>query len=571
MNKSFETTFITQTFEKKPFEATPAQNFFTKWCEINDSIVPKFISREDWQQRGIQSILEKNDQGKQTLFLPKDLHLWEMMDIIKTVDHDTFSWNYEKREKKANQIQTLGVIFEKAGVYLSEYLPSINEDNGKSIAEDIAHKFYEYGLSLQAKERKTTDIPEKLSLTKEDKTKLDEWFLGRDAYQKRFARLGNNPSEDQIEDTRKSLLQVYFNALGREGYKGNKEKLWETKVGPMQYLQDKTRNQITKEFETPEREMKTTIFIRGMEKLVTEMKEVGWKKAINSFLKIIGLDQILEQRKLYDTLQIDKLKQELEDIRKTENIAKISAKELEIAKKIQKKVSSFPYKSTNNGSGAEHPSTMIETQFINCVGASILGGGLLDKVGIKYLPARLPNHAATVLITSDGKVRWQEFTPWWAMWNYKHIQDKDITGKNKDGQTLTVSDIVAFANNPRDGDIRFEINRWWYNLNMLEVNIPNRYIYLGNPENNLQSFILSNTGNSLREIGRYEEAIEAYKQTISIDPKFEDTIYNLGLLYKKMNQYENAIETFTRHNEIINNPNNEWVKRAKKMIIEMKS
>ncbi len=91
-------------------------------------------------------------------------------------------------------------------------------------------------------------------------------------YQKRLARLGENPTEEQREETRKKLISVYFKALGREGYKADGEKPWETKVGPMQHLQSRTSRQITKAIETPEREMKTAIFRRGLEKLVTEMK-----------------------------------------------------------------------------------------------------------------------------------------------------------------------------------------------------------------------------------------------------------------------------------------------------------
>jgi len=569
MENSFETNFIPQTVEKSPFADTPAQNFFAEWCRINDSITPEFISRKDWQQKGVLGILEKNDSGKQTIFLLTDLHLWEIMDVIKIVDYDTLARNPEKREERANRIQELGVTFEKAGLYLSEYLSALDEDNGRPIAQDIAREFYQYGLSLQDKEQKTVDIPEKLSLSEEDKTKLDKWFLGRDVYQKRLARLVENPSENQIEDTRKKLLQVYFKALGREGYKANGEKPWETRVGPMQHLQDRTRKQITKAVETPEREMKTAIFRRGMEKLVTDMKEVGWRKAVNDLLKKIGFDPLLEQRKLYDTLRIDELKQELEEVRRTGNITKISAKELEIAKKIQKAVSSFPYKSTDGGSGSDHPSKMVETQFINCVGSSILGGGLFDEVGIRYLHADLPKHSATVLITSDGKVRWQELTPGGAWWNYKEIQDKDVTGINNNRQPLTVADIVAFANNPSDEGIRFEINRWWYNLNMGKIKIPSRYIGLFKSEVSLQCHILNNTGSALSALGRKEEAIEAYQQAISVDSKFADPYNGLGNVLSALGRKEEAIEAYQQFIKLWNG-NEYWINRAKTEIGKLK-
>ena len=350
-----------------------------------------------------------------------------------------------------------------------------------------------------------------------------------------------------MEETRKKLFSVYFTALGRKGYKADGEKPWETKVGPMQHLQDKTKRQITKAVETPEREMKTAIFRRGAEKLVTEMNEVGWKKAINDFLKKVGFDLLLEQRKLYDTLGIEKLKQELEEVRQTGDIAKISAKELQIAKKIQQAVSSFPYKSDDKETKevvGNNPSQMVETQFINCVGSSILGGGLLDKVGIKYLLADLPEHSATVLITSDGKLRWQDLTPGGRLWNYKEIQNKDITGKNKNGQPLTVADIVAFANNPSDEGIRFEINRWWYNLNMEKINIPSRYIGLFNPEIGLQAHILCNTGITLSKLDRNKEAIEAYKQAISFDPKYAYPYNGLGNALSNLGRKEKAIVAY---------------------------
>jgi hypothetical protein len=60
MVNSFETNFIPQAVEKTPFANTPAQNFFGKWCRINDSIIPHFISREEWEQRGIRGIPEKS-------------------------------------------------------------------------------------------------------------------------------------------------------------------------------------------------------------------------------------------------------------------------------------------------------------------------------------------------------------------------------------------------------------------------------------------------------------------------------------------------------------------------------
>jgi len=524
MKNSFETNFIPQTVEKTPFADRPAQDFFAEWCKINDSIVPRFINRDEWEQRGTLGILEKNEDGKQSLFLPHDLHLWEIIDVIRVVDHDTLARTPDKRDDRADQIQELGVTFQKAGLYLSEYVPTLENDEGKQIAEDIAHDFYQYGLSLQHKVKKEDQIPQDTHLSQEDKTKLDEWFLGKEAYQKRLTRLGENSNEEQREEVRRKLLTVYFDALAREGYNVDGEKTWETKVGPMQHLQNRTKRQIEKAIETPEREMKTAIFRRGVEKLVTEMKEVGWRKAVNDFLTKIGLDPILEQRRLYDTLHIDNLKQELETVKKTGDATQISAKELEIAKKIEIAVSSFPYKDSD---GSDHPSKMVETQFINCVGSSILGGGLLDEVGIKYLHADLPEHSATVLITSDGKVYWQDFTPGNPRGNYTEINPDMVDGE------------MDLSNVPESGtSLHFkEWNPYSYIEGKLRVT-------LFRPEIGLQCHILNNTGNTLSALGRNEEAIEAYKQAISVDPKCAGPYNGLGNALSALGRKEEAIAAY---------------------------
>jgi len=531
MKNSFETNFIPQAVEKTPFADRPAQDFFALWCEINDSIVPRFIDRDEWEQRGTQGILEKNDDGEQSLFLPHDLHLWEIIGVIKVVDHDTLARTPDKRDERADQIEELGVIFQKAGLYLSEYSPTLKDDEGKEIAEYIAREFYQYGLSLQHKVKKEDQIPQDTHLSQEDKTKLDEWFLGKEVYQKRLTRLGENSTEEQREEVRQKLLTVYFGALAREGYNAGGEKTRKTKAGPMQHLQNRTKRQIEKAIETPEREMKTAIFRRGVEKLVTEMKTPNWRNAIQVFIQEgYSLDLATEKVKLINSLEIPKLKQELETVKKTGDATQISAKELEIAKKIQIAVSSFPYKAKEDADGSpNHPSKMVETQFINCVGSSILGGGLLDEVGIKYLHADLPEHSATVLITSDGKVYWQDFTP----------ETESLRGNYTEINPDMVDGEMDLSNVQESGtSLHFkEWNPYLYIEGKLRVN-------LFRPEIGLQCQILNNTGNALSALGRNEEAIEAFQQAISVDPIYTDPYNGLGNALSNLGRNEEAIEAF---------------------------
>jgi len=576
-----------------------------------NSIEPRFISRERWKQRGRRKILEKNDQGGQTLFLPRDLQLWEMVDVIKAVDRGTYAKKPKLREKRAKEIFKLGETFKKAGLYLEEYLPHI--EDGSELARKIAREFHAYGSFLTRKNSRKT------ALTEEDKQKLDEWFLGEAAYQKRVKRLGENPSPDEIEKRRIKSLQVYFGALSRKGYRADGEKPWETKKGPIQRLQEKSKRQIVKTIETPEREMKTAIFRRGIEKLVMEVK------APVTVIHELGLKISAEQKRLYDVLKIPRLKRELERVRKSEDVHAIAKKELEIAGKIQKAVCAFPYKHSDEIDGSSnYPSKIVETQFINCVGASILGGGLLDEVGIKYLHADVPNHSLTFLITSNGKVFWRDFTP-----SEGYLSNHEVTDKEISGNSICVKDIIGLAHHSEDGGLHLDIK---YPSSKEPVRIT-----LFKPEGGLQSHILQNTGSILSVLGRYEEAveafsqaisinpeyvysyyglgitlyalgrykeaveafsqvistdpefiysynelgnifkdlgkykkaIEAYQQAISIDPEFDPAFYNLGLGYKELGNYKEAIRAFRNHNKILNNPSDPWAIKAEEYITEM--
>ena len=59
---------IQPVIEQKPFENPAVQSFFAKWCEINDSIQPQLIDRDEWEKRGIKGVLEKRPDDKTNAF-----------------------------------------------------------------------------------------------------------------------------------------------------------------------------------------------------------------------------------------------------------------------------------------------------------------------------------------------------------------------------------------------------------------------------------------------------------------------------------------------------------------------
>ena len=62
-----------------------------------------------------------------------------------------------------------------------------------------------------------------------------------------------------------------------------------------------------------------------------------------------------------------------------------------------------------------------------------------------------------------------------------------------------------------------------------------------------------NLGNTLRELGKLEEAKESYKQAIRIKPDYVDAYNNLGYTFQKLGELEEAANSFTR--AIVLNPN----------------
>ena len=166
------------------------------------------------------------------------------------------------------------------------------------------------------------------------------------------------------------------------------------------------QSQILRVIQTPETELYTAIFRRGKENLISNMPAPWEDDGIRDFYKKnLGVDLPFLKTKLSNVLKLPTLKAELEKVRKTGDKSLISVKELEIAKRVQEKVSSFDYQEKSN-----IPSEMVETSKMNCVGAALLGGTFLEELDISYLAVDLPDHASTILITSDGKWYRQDFT-----------------------------------------------------------------------------------------------------------------------------------------------------------------
>ena len=550
---------IRPVIEQKPFEHPAVQSFFFEWCKINDSIEPQMLSRDDWEKRSVKGVLEKRPDGKQTLFIPTDLQLWEMVGVMEAVDRDTFAAKPGRQVEAKEKILELAKVFKNTGTYVAQRLNGITD--GREIAEALALEFYEYGQSL-IEGKRVEPAPDlgriaSQNLTASETDSVDRFLAGDSLYEARRKRAEqaiskeHSINDERYEIERQRSLRQFFRVaekaftLKSQSINGELQKSsiqlkpWQNDAPIHNTFLARIEKGITKKIETPKRELETAIFRRGLEKLTSEMKVGGLEQAVDSFFKNFGLDLQSEQEKLVDALRIPELKVELEKIRQTGYLLEISEKEREIADAIQKAISKFEYEPDSN-----NPSEMVASRFINCVGASMLGGALLSEAGLNYLVGAVPEHSVLLLVTSSGEVEWRDMLD--PSFN-ERLRDEMIVGRKENGTPLTTRDIFEFSKRPTPEGLRFDLrrDRCKNMLSWLEGG-DRMNITVFKSEHGQQIQVLNNTGYALFDLGRSEEAVEAYRQAVALDPKYTDAYYGLGDVLFDLDRSKEAVEAYRK-------------------------
>ncbi len=432
------------------------------------------------------NILQGSNKDKLTLFLPVDLHSWEESLIIKTIDINTYTINHpEKKElayqKMINFGQTLilaaislAKIKDKLIIKGSKFGQNYEDilDQMQHLSDEIVDSFYHYGQACinhsYPTEKLSTEQIKQFNLSHEEQEKADRFFLNGFENRQDPGKYKKEIEKEKRILEKRSNLQIKENLTPAqlENFRIQKASSWlrwlirEDLL--MEDIQEKNQRQITYAIETPTRERNTSIFRRGQEnfirnlgfdKLLDILADLETKNAnypdkmkktdkfnlkyLRDFKSIIEEWHNLDYKTLYEALDIDNMRQELEIIRATKNIKKISSKELKIAKKIQKAISHFPYKEVIN-----NPLLIMEQQSLNCAG-SLIAATFLEELGIKCLYTVDKGwHAATILITCNQKSYWQDLTPstYNRVGNYTEIKPDMISGGS----------IQDFLQNPCD-------------------------------------------------------------------------------------------------------------------------
>lgn len=551
MDTLAETPKINTNVEVKYFEQPAIQTFFTKWCEINDSITPQFVDRAEWLK---QDFLRSDAKGGKTLSLPKDLQLWEMVDVIEEVDKDTYVSNPDLAAAKREELKTLGEMFKNTGVYIAQRIGGI--DRGKSIAENLAQDFYNYGYALSAGEKSKPTILDEIAqigLTPDQVDRVDRWLAGDKLYASRRAKVEQLISESPerrdeiIEEERQKTLAQFFGlaqkAIDSQGIGGEPRatevKPWEQVTPIKKAFLNKIDNQIQKAVETPKQELIDAVLRRGLENLVKEMRAnilpEDDRNRFKELFSLMGVDFIAQQEKLYNVLNIPALKAELEEVRSTGDLKRVGEKEVEVASKIQDLIRHLPFQSTSN-----NPAEMVAKGYINCVGASALGGGFLSELGINYLVGSVPDHSILALATSDRRVIWMD------MLNdipNEPLTDEIIQKTTRGGRVLKVDDVWEFSHCPTAGGLTLDIDSEKFRLQLPRVKEwQSSYLTLLPPKTGHLVQLLNNTASLFHIADMKEEALEADRLAIALDPQIADLYKNFSLTLSSLGRYDEAID-----------------------------
>ena len=551
---------IEQVTNQEVFKDEVTRFIFKEWCRVNDHIRPVFLSRGGC--RNTEELLQDNKNGTKTLYLPEDLHLWEMVGVVQKIDQDTFSKNPEKQNQPTEKLIRLGKTFRNAGIYIAQRLSSIKE--GRSIAEQVAGDFYNYGESLVT--GKKPETPEKLKkiarkkLTLEETEQVDRFLAGDQLYESRRKRVQEKvdikpKKRNKIYEKQRQLTLAQFFRVSQKAFEKQREsdtfalqKYFDPKnprneeVPVHTSFISKINQSIENKVKTPKNELTNSVFRRGINLLQEHMPFDKLPQDIkNTFLHWQS-----QETSLREALQIDKLKDELESVRQSGNLENIAKKEIEITDKIQSVVSNFNYKSQNN-----NPSEMILTQEINCLGASMLGGSLMHEVGISCLACSIPHHSLLLLVTSDNRVYWRDML--FPQGN-NAFTDEQIK-KTSHIDNLKISDLVRFSKDPKPEGITLSIEKQYYHRKFPFVELERgQFISVFSLEDGLKTDLQGNLSVALFNSGFKDEAVNLISEALKSNPKNEWLYQTYSILLSLNHDPDQAINALKQAAKI--NPEN---------------
>ena len=535
--------------EKLAFDDV-AKRLFLRWCEINDSIRPEYIERDEYDP---SNVLVDGENGVKILKIPVDASSAELLPMIRAVDQDTFSENETRASHGSNKMINFGQMMMDAGSFLADRLDSVKDqpsDNpdvisARETATRLATEFYEFGATLSGEDTPEVDLGTiaNRKLSKKQNECVGRFLVGDKLYESRIKKAGDDPVA--IEAVRKKTQDQFFRVVSKatELQSRDSDGTERGKSAHDAFLDKIQKSLLDNVTDMPNKELTSAIFRRGMDKVLNGMEAVSnglenklRNGVVNFFdnIRKAGYDDE-NHRLIVDKLDMPSQKHELDKLKQqaveTGDWSLVGQKEKKITDAIQSEVSRLKYEEDMN-----NPSEMILAQTRNCVGASILGGALLEEAGIDYLVAQLPEHSLLLVVTSDNKLLWRDMQS-----SEPNHELKEGIMLPIDGQVPPTLDSISSVVKTSKGSVSFR-----HKGSMLRGVSKNTPITLLPPKSGQECQVWGNFGNYLSDSEDYQLSIKAIEKALAIDPNDFGLWSAIGNNLIGLKNYPGAIEAYHR-------------------------
>lgn len=222
------------------------------------------------------------------------------------------------------------------------------------------------------------------------------------------------------------------------------------------------------------------------------------------------------QKKLVDALRIHYNRDVLRVLRATKTAVYVGKWEERIARSIQSLLARYAYDRYQ-----AFPAMIARQEKMNCLGATILMGGLLEECDIRYLQGYVTRHAITAILTADRRVVWVDPL---APHTTEEIHDAHIA-------PLRTDDIISYSHNPSPQGLAIHITaehfrgkvRGW-----TEDREEPALLTLFPSEKGQHAMLLDTTGYTLFRLQKYETAAEALHLAVAECPGYDTSRQHLA-------------------------------------------
>lgn len=239
------------------------------------------------------------------------------------------------------------------------------------------------------------------------------------------------------------------------------------------------------------------------------------------------------------SLDLPSLKSELDELRMQGDKQALGKCEQDIALTFQHVISTYAYEETTN-----YPVDILDRKEMNCVGASLIGGMLLEGVGIKSVLAGGGSHTFLIMVTADNRVLWQDMQDGKEIpdLNNQELSVEKIIPINDKSPTVVRDDIVSFILKPSDSGISFAVNIKNWNKDNI--------ITLQPFFTSIESQELINTGFQLTNSGKHAKSIEVLEIAKQKSPEVADVYLGLAKALRGLGRFEEAVKNCKKALEI---------------------